>query len=95
MLKVPPIVATLGTLSIFRGVDYVIAGPDQVPLASLPEGFTHIARTDFLGIPVFVLLTIGVVVVGSVLLRSTRFASGQTRAFAKSSRRNSRPSTKR
>ncbi len=73
VLKVPPIVATLGTLSIFRGVDYVIAGPDQVPLASLPEGFAHIARTDFLGIPVFVLLTIGVVVVGSVLLRSTRF----------------------
>jgi rhamnose transport system permease protein len=73
VLKVPPIVATLGTLSIFRGVDYVIAGPDQVPLASLPEGFARIARTDVLGIPLFVLLTIGVVVVGSLLLRSTRF----------------------
>ncbi len=73
VLKVPPIVATLGTLSIFRGLDYVIAGPDQVPLAGLPEGFTHMARTDILGIPVFVLVTIGVVVVGSLLLRSTRF----------------------
>jgi rhamnose transport system permease protein len=51
----------------------VIAGPDQVPLAGLPEGFAHIARTDVLGIPVFVLLTVGVVVVGSLLLRSTRF----------------------
>jgi len=73
VLKVPPIVATLGTLSIFRGIDYVIAGPDQVPLASLPEGFTHIARADVLGIPVFVLVTIAVVVVGSLYLRSTRF----------------------
>jgi rhamnose transport system permease protein len=59
VLKVPPIVATLGTLSVFRGIDYVIAGPDQVPLASLPEGFTHIARTDVLGIPVFVLCSCG------------------------------------
>ena len=73
VLKVPAIVATLGTLSIFRGIDYVIAGPDQVPLAGLPDGFTDPARADILGIPVFVLVTIGVVVVGSVLLRSTRF----------------------
>jgi rhamnose transport system permease protein len=73
MLKVPAIVATLGTLSIFRGIDYVIAGPDQVPLAGLPEGFTDWSRADVLGIPVFVLVTIAVVAVGMVLLRSTRF----------------------
>jgi rhamnose transport system permease protein len=73
VLRVPAIVATLGTLSIFRGIDYVIAGPDQVPLAGLPPGFVHIARADVLGIPVFVLLTIAIVVIGSVLLRSTRF----------------------
>ncbi len=73
VLKVPAIVATLGTLSIFRGIDYVIAGPDQVPLAGLPEGFTDLSRADILGVPVFVLIAIAVVVVGSVLLRSTRF----------------------
>ena len=72
VLKVPAIVATLGTLSIFRGIDYVIAGPDQVPLAGLPEGFTDWARADVLGIPVFVLVTIAVVAIGMVLLRSTR-----------------------
>ena len=32
VLRVPAIVATLGTLSIFRGVDYLIAGSHQVPL---------------------------------------------------------------
>jgi len=73
VLKVPAIVATLGTLSIFRGIDYVIAGPHQVPLAGLPEGFTDPARADVFGVPVFVLITIAVVVVGSVFLRSTRF----------------------
>jgi len=73
VLRVPPIVATLGTLSIFRGIDYVIAGPDQVPVAGLPAGFTDPAGADVFGIPVFVLLTIGVVIAGSVFLRSTRF----------------------
>jgi rhamnose transport system permease protein len=73
VLKVPAIVATLGTLSIFRGILYVIAGPDQVPLAGLPEGFTDLSRADIFGIPVFVLIATGVVVVGSLFLRSTRF----------------------
>ncbi len=63
VLKVPAIVATLGTLSIFRGIDYVIAGPDQVPLAGLPEGFTDLSRADIFGIPVFVLIAVGVVIV--------------------------------
>jgi rhamnose transport system permease protein len=73
VLKVPAIVATLGTLSIFRGILYVIAGPDQVPLAGLPEGFTDLSSADIFGIPVFVLIAIGVVIVGSLFLRSTRF----------------------
>jgi rhamnose transport system permease protein len=73
VLKVPAIVATLGTLSIFRGILYVIAGPDQVPLAGLPEGFTDLSRADIFGIPVFVLIAVGVVIVGSLFLRSTRF----------------------
>ena len=73
VLKVPAIVATLGTLSIFRGILYVIAGPDQVPLAGLPEGFTDLSSADIFGIPVFVLIAVGVVIVGSLFLRSTRF----------------------
>jgi rhamnose transport system permease protein len=73
LFRVPAIVATLGTLSIFRGLDYLIAGSHQVPLAGLPQGFTDPARADFFGIPIFVLITIVIVVIGSVILRSTRF----------------------
>lgn len=73
LLRVPAIVATLGTLSIFRGVDYLVAGPHQVPLAGLPPGFTDPARDNFLGIPIFVLVALVVVVIGSYVLRSTRF----------------------
>ena len=73
VLKVPSIVATLGTLSVFRGLDYLVAGSHQVPLAGLPDGFTDASRDTVLGIPYFVVIVILVVVIGSVVLRSTRF----------------------
>ncbi len=73
LFRVPAIVATLGTLSAFRGVDYLVAGSHQVPLAGLPAGFTDAARDDILGIPIFVLVAVMVVAIGSVILRSTRF----------------------
>jgi rhamnose transport system permease protein len=73
LFKVPAIVATLGTLSVFRGVDYLIAGSHQVPLAGLPPGFSETAQASVFGIPLFVLVAVVVVVIGSVILRSTRF----------------------
>jgi rhamnose transport system permease protein len=73
VFRVPAIVATLGTLSVFRGVDYLIAGSHQVPLAGLPEGFTDAARDSILGIPIFVLVAVVAVAIGSVTLRWTRF----------------------
>jgi rhamnose transport system permease protein len=71
--RVPAIVATLGTLSIFRGLDYLIAGSHQVPLADLPPGFTDAAHDDVFGIPIFVMIAVVVVVIGSIVLRWTRF----------------------
>ncbi len=73
MFKVPAIVATLGTLSIFRGFDYLIAGSHQVPLAGLPPGFTDTSRDTILGIPIFVVVALVVVTIGTVVLRSTCF----------------------
>lgn len=73
VFRVPAIVATLGTLSAYRGVDYLIAGPHQVPLAGLTPGFTEPARDTILGIPQFVVLAIVVVVIGTAVLRWTRF----------------------
>ena len=69
VLRVPAIVATLGTLSIFRGIDYLIAGSHQVAVAGLPPGFTDAAYDSILGIPVFVLITVAIVAIGTVALR--------------------------
>ena len=68
VFKVQAIVATLGTLSVFRGIDYLVAGSHQVPLAALPDGFTDAARDSVFGIPIFVLIALGIVIVGSVVL---------------------------
>lgn len=73
LFRVPAIVATLGTLSIFRGVDYLVAGSHQVPLASLPPDFTDPARDSILGIPDFIVVALIAVAIGSVVLRWTRF----------------------
>lgn len=73
LFRVPAIVATLGTLSVFRGLDYLVAGSHQVPLAGLPDGFTNASRDSVFGIPIFVLVVIAVVTVGSIVLRWTRF----------------------
>jgi rhamnose transport system permease protein len=71
--RVPAIVATLGTLGIYRGVDYLIAGGKEVSLSELPVGYTSAASTSILGIPLFTLIAIIVVAVAAWGLRQTRF----------------------
>jgi rhamnose transport system permease protein len=73
VLKVPAIVATLGTLSIFRGIDYLVAGPHQVPVAALPPAFVQASVANILGIPLFVLIAVVIAAIGTVLMRWTRF----------------------
>ena len=51
VLRVPSIVATLGTLSIYRGIDFLVAGGKQVTLGDLPPGYTDPARADPPGHP--------------------------------------------
>ena len=71
--RVPSIVATLGTLSIYRGIDFLLAGGKQVTLTDLPPSYTDGARSTLLGIPVFVLIAIVVVVIAGTVLRQTAF----------------------
>lgn len=73
VMRVPSIVATLGTLSIYRGFDFLIAGGKQVTLTELPAGYTNAARDTVLGIPIFVAIALVIVVVTGLVLRQTRF----------------------
>jgi rhamnose transport system permease protein len=73
LFRVPSIVVTLGTLSIYRGVVFYIAGGHEVNLVDLPPGYTDPATATILGIPVFVLIAVVIVVAFALLLRFTRF----------------------
>lgn len=72
VLRVPAIVATLGTLSVYRGLVYLLAGGKQVTLTDLPPGYTDMARATIQGVPVFVVIAAAIVVVVAVLLRQTQ-----------------------
>jgi rhamnose transport system permease protein len=72
LLRVPAIVATLGTLSIYRGIVFLLAGGKQVTLTDLPAGYTDAARATILGVPLFVVIAAAIVVVTAVVLRQTR-----------------------
>ena len=73
VFHIPAIVATLGTLSIYRGLSFLLAGGRQVTLTQLPDDYTNAARATVFGLPVFLLIAIGIVVVVGVTLRRSRF----------------------
>jgi rhamnose transport system permease protein len=73
--RVPAIVVTLGTLYIFRGIDFMIAEGDQVNAADVPDGFLDVATGRVLGIPSLILFAVVIVAVASYGLR--RWRSGR------------------
>jgi rhamnose transport system permease protein len=73
-LRVPSIVATLGTLSIYRGLTFLVAGGKQVTLSDLPAGYTDPARATVLGVvPLFLVMAVVIVIVAAVVLQQTAF----------------------
>jgi len=73
VFRIPAIVATLGTLSIYRGLSFLLAGGRQVTLTQLPDGYTSTARADVFGVPIFLLVAIVTVAVVGIALRRSRF----------------------
>jgi rhamnose transport system permease protein len=68
-LRVPSIVATLGTLSIYRGLCFFVANGHEINLNDLPDGYTNPASQTVFGVPLFVILAIAIVVVMALVLR--------------------------
>jgi rhamnose transport system permease protein len=73
IFRIPAIVVTLGTLSIFRGFVFILAGGKQINLVDLPPGYADLATDAVLGIPVFVIVAAVIVAVTALLLWKTRF----------------------
>jgi len=71
VLRVPAIIATLGTLSAYRGFTLLLAGGKQITLTQLPAGYTDWARGTVVFLPLFVVIALVVVTVAALVLRQT------------------------
>jgi rhamnose transport system permease protein len=72
VFRVPAIVATLGTMSVYRGFTFLIAGGRQVSLSDLPPEYISLARATVLGLPLYVVVAAIIVAIASLVLQQTR-----------------------
>jgi rhamnose transport system permease protein len=70
--RVPSLVVTLGTLYVFRGIDYAWAGGRQINASNLPDSLLTLGSGRFLGVPYLVAITVVLVAAAAYLLRSFR-----------------------
>lgn len=73
VLRIPSIIATLGTLSVFRGLGLALSEGRQVAGLPRDDGFFAVVGGDLLGVPtsIWVLLAVGAVL--TVVFKSTPF----------------------
>ncbi len=72
VVGIPPIVATLGTLAIYRGAIFVIGGGKWLTQSEMSKAFLDFPNATLLGVPSMVWLAIFVSIAMWVFLNSTR-----------------------
>lgn len=70
--RVPALVVTLGTLYVFRGIDFWWAHGQQINAADMPATFLRLGTATVLGVPVLALVALAVLVTAGLYLRSYR-----------------------
>ena len=70
-LKINPFVTTLSSLSIFRGLSYVITSGRNI--SGLPDGFQAIGQLRPFGVQLPIVYAVVLLIVGEVVLRNSRF----------------------
>lgn len=70
--KVPPIIATLGTLSIYRGMVFMYSGGTWINSFEMSDSYRSLAKAAPLGVPNIILFAIAVAVIVYLFLNYTR-----------------------
>ncbi|WIY24439.1 ABC transporter permease [Parasedimentitalea psychrophila] len=70
-LAIPPIVVTLGTMTIFRGIIFLISDGKWVNAHEMSAAFTGFSRASVLGLPVLSWFAVGTVIVFGVMMART------------------------
>jgi ribose transport system permease protein len=69
-LGVNPLVATLGTMSVARGIALVLT--EGFSISALPKTFGYVGKSDVLGMPLMFWIMIALVLIGDLALRHAR-----------------------
>lgn len=72
-LRVPLIIVTLGTMSLYRGVAIVLSESQPISAFSKDNGFFTVGGESVLGVPVGVIVMVALAIVAHVLLEHTPF----------------------
>jgi rhamnose transport system permease protein len=72
-LELPPIVVTLGTMSVYRGAVFVLSGGAWVSAHQMPPAFIAFPLDRLLGLPHLVWIAAATLAVMAWIARSTRF----------------------
>lgn len=70
-IKIPPLIATLGTMTSFRGLCYILTG--GLPVYGFPDSFGMIGKGYLFIIPVPAIIMVVVLVIGWYILNKTRY----------------------
>jgi len=73
-LKLQPFIATLSTMSMYRGIAYIIT--KGWPVLDIPTKFRKLLDGDLFGsVPIAIMILLGFAAIGHVLLRYTKFGT--------------------
>lgn len=72
-LSIPPIVVTLGTLTIYRGMSFVLSGGAWVNAHQMQPDFLGVPRMPVLGLPILSWIAIAAVILVGFILARTSF----------------------
>ena len=72
-LAIPPIVVTLGTMTIFRGTIFLISDGKWVNSHEMSAAFKAVPRTEILGLPTLSWIAIVAVIVFTIVMTRTTF----------------------
>ena len=72
-LALPPIVVTLGSMSVYRGLVFVISGGTWVSAHQMPAGFVAFPLQRLLGLPHLVWIALATILLMVFVARYTRF----------------------
>ncbi len=70
-LRINPIIGTLATAGVFRGIAFLLTGGKSHAIDS--EGFRWLGRSDVFGLPSAVIVMIVVMIIAHLVLRHTKF----------------------